>query len=70
MGFPGGLARKKPPAGDAGDPGLVPGSGRFPGRGRGNAPQYPEPHAVAEADKTGNTRLSTARGKVSLVTAD
>ena len=31
---------KKPPA-NAGDAGLIPGSGRFPGKGNGNTLQYP-----------------------------
>ena len=31
---------KKPPA-NAGDAGLIPGSGRFPGRGNGNPLRYP-----------------------------
>ena len=37
MGLPGGSAVKNPPAsaGDAGDPGLIPGSGRCPGGGNG-----------------------------------
>ena len=36
--FPGGSAVKNPPAnaGDAGDLGFIPGSGRFPGGGHGN----------------------------------
>ena len=41
MGFPGGSARKNPPAGDSGDTGLIPGLGRFPGRRHGNLLQYP-----------------------------
>ena len=41
-GFPGGSAVKNPPAkaGDAGDAGLIPGSGRSPVGGHGNPPQY------------------------------
>ena len=41
MGFPGGSVVKNPPAktGDAGDMGLIPGLGRFPG-GNGNPLQY------------------------------
>ena len=37
-GFPGELVVKSPPAtaGDVRDPGLIPGSGRSPGGGRGN----------------------------------
>ena len=40
--FPGGTRGKNPPAhvGDAGDAGLIPGSGRFPGVGNGNPRQY------------------------------
>ena len=42
MGFPGGSVLKNPPdnAGDAGDSGLIPGSGRFPGGGNGNPLPY------------------------------
>ena len=39
-GFPGGSVVKKLPA-DAGDVGLIPGSGRSPGEGNGNLLQYP-----------------------------
>ena len=35
MGFPGGPAEENSPA-NAGDAGLIPGSGRFPGEGDGN----------------------------------
>ena len=38
-GFPGGLVVKNPPA-NAGDVGLIPGSGRSPGEGNGNTLQY------------------------------
>ena len=40
--FPGGSAVKNPPAnaGDAGDLGFIPGSGRFPGGGTGTPLQY------------------------------
>ena len=38
-GFPGGSDGKES-AGNAGDPGLIPGSGRSPGGGRGNPLQY------------------------------
>ena len=37
--FPGGTVVKNPPA-NAGDLGSVPGSGRSPGGGNGNPPQY------------------------------
>ena len=42
MGFPGGSVVNNPPAntGDAGDWGLIPGSGRSPGEGNGNPLQY------------------------------
>ena len=39
MGFPGGAVVKNPPA-NAGDTGLIPGSGRSPGEGNGNPLQY------------------------------
>ena len=39
MGFPGGSVVKNPPA-NAGDPGSIPGSGRFPGEGNGNPLQH------------------------------
>ena len=42
MGYPGDTVVKNLPAnaGDATDTGLIPGSGRFPGRGNGNPLQY------------------------------
>ena len=42
IGFPGGLEVKNPPAnaGDIGDRGLIPGSGRSPGGGNHNPLQY------------------------------
>ena len=42
-GFPGGSVVKGPPAnaGDSGDLGLIPGSGRSPGEGNGSPLQYP-----------------------------
>ena len=45
MGFPGGMLVKDLPAnaGNAGDPGSVPGSGRPPGGGKGNPLQYSLP---------------------------
>ena len=39
LGFPGGAGVKNPPA-NAGDMGLIPGSGRSPGEGNGNPLQY------------------------------
>ena len=38
-GFPGGSVVKNPPA-NVGDTGLIPGSGRSPGGGNGDPPQY------------------------------
>ena len=42
LGFPGDTVIKDPPAnaGEAGDEGLIPGSGRSPGGGNGNPLQY------------------------------
>ena len=42
MGFPGGISVKNLPAnaGDIGDVGSIPGSGRSPGAGHGNPLQY------------------------------
>ena len=41
MGFPGGVSGKEPAnAGDLSDMGSIPGSGRSPGKGNGNSPQY------------------------------
>jgi len=64
MGFSGSSAVKNLPV-DAGDEGLIPGSGRSPGEGRGNWIQYPcmknsldrggwqaTIHGVAESRKT------------------
>ena len=39
MGYPGGLEIQKLPT-NAGDVGLIPGSGRSPGEGNGNPLQY------------------------------
>ena len=39
QGFPDGSVVKNPPA-NAGDAGSIPGSGRFPGEGKGNPLQY------------------------------
>ena len=66
QGFPGGLVVKKPPtnAGDTGDLGSIPGSGRSPREGNGNPFQYSclensmdgggwaTVHGVAELDTT------------------
>ena len=64
------LVIKSPPAteGDVRDMGLIPGSGRFPGRGHGNPIQYSclenamdrgawraTVHSVAESDMTEST---------------
>ena len=40
MGFPGGLVVKNPPC-NAGNPGLIPESGRSPREGNGNPLRYP-----------------------------
>ena len=56
MGFPGGAVVKSP-AGNAGDVGSIPGSGRSPGEGNGSPLQYPclenpmdeEPGGVAKS---------------------
>ena len=40
FGFPGGLDSKES-AGNEGDPGPIPGWGRFPGEGNGNPVQFP-----------------------------
>ena len=42
LGFPGSTAVKNPPvnAGDTGDPGSIPASGRYPGEGNGDRLQY------------------------------
>ena len=37
--FPSGSVVKNPPA-NTGDPGSIPGSGKYPGEGNGNPPQY------------------------------
>ena len=37
--FPSGSMVKNPPA-NTGDPGSIPGSGKYPGEGNGNPPQY------------------------------
>ena len=48
LGFPGGAGGKNPPAnaGDVRDAGLIPRSGKSPGGGHGNPPQYSclDPH--------------------------
>ena len=66
MGFPGGSVVKNPPAnvGAAGDMGLIPGLGRSPGEGKGNAFRYSclkNPHgqkSLAGVPKS-QTQLST-----------
>ena len=47
MGFPGASVVKNLPA-KAGDADLIPGSGRFPGAGNGNPPQY-SVHGIFQA---------------------
>ena len=70
-GFPGGRVVKNLPAnaGDAGDTGSIPGSGRFNGAGKGNSLRYSclensmgrgiwqaLVHGIAESDMTEHTR--------------
>ena len=50
MGFPGSSAGKES-ACNARDPGLIPGSGRSPGEGNGNPPQYSWASLVAQTVK-------------------
>ena len=61
VGFPGGSSGKDLPAsaGDVRDTGLVPGSGRFPGRGHGNPLQY---SCLKNPLDTGAWRASVSRG--------
>jgi len=64
MGFLGDSVVKNSPAstGDAGDSGLIPGSGRSPGGGNGNSLQYscPEnPHGQRSLVTKSPTRLNT-----------
>ena len=40
IGFPGDSVVKKNPPANAGDVGLIPGLGRYPGEGKGNSFQY------------------------------
>ena len=61
MGFPGGSVGKET-ACSAGDPGLIPGSGRSPGEGNGNPLQYsclenPMDREVWQATVHGVTRV-------------
>ena len=50
IGFPDGSVQNNQPtnAGDAGDPGWIPESGRFPGEGSGNPLQYSCPENPME----------------------
>ena len=57
MGFPGGSDGKKSACG-AGDPGLIPGSGRSPGEGNGNPLQY----SCLENPMDGGAWQATAHG--------
>ena len=69
-GFPGGSAAKIPPdkAGDTGEEGWIPGSGKSPGGGKGNPLQYScawgipwteEPGGLQSTGLQKSTRLST-----------
>ena len=63
LGFPGGSVVKNPPA-NAGDTGSIPGSGRSPGKGNGNPPQYsclenPTDRGVWRATAHGVTKSQT-----------
>ena len=73
MGFPGGSGDKESDC-NAGDLGLIPGSGRFPGEGNGNPLQYSclenstdrgawraTAHRVSESDMTGWLARSLSR---------
>ena len=64
VGFPGGSVVKNPPAdaGDIGEAGSIPGSGRSPGRGNGNPLQYshlgnPKDNGVWWAKSMGSKRV-------------
>ena len=59
MGFPGG-SEVKASAYNAGDLGLIPGSGRSPGEGNGNPPQY----SSLENPMGGGTWWATVHGVV------
>ena len=54
MGFPGGSDDKES-AHNAGDPGLIPGSGRSPGEGNGNPLQYS--HLENSTEETGGLQF-------------
>ena len=58
MGFPGG-SQGKESAYNAGDPGLVPGLGRFPGEGNGYPLQYSWASLVAQMIKNPLARWET-----------
>ena len=79
MGFLGGSVVKNPPAsaGDPGDVGSIPGSGRSPGGGNGNPLQYScwenfkdrgtwqaTVHGVAESDMTERLSMDTLEAQV------
>ena len=55
--FPGGSVVKNPPA-NAGDVGLIPGSGRSPGEGNGNLSQY----SCLGNSMDGGAQWATVRG--------
>ena len=53
QGFPGGSVVKNPPA-NAGDVGLIPGSGKFPGEGNGSPFQYFCPENSMDREEPGS----------------
>ena len=69
-GFPGGAVVKNPPAsaGDAGDAGLIPGSGRSPGKGDGNPLQYSCLQSPTDRGAWQDTVQGVARVRYDLVT--
>ena len=65
MGFPGGSVVKNPPV-NAGDMGLIPGSGRYPGEGNGNPFQY----SCLENPMDGGAWWATVHGVAELDTTE
>ena len=67
MGFPGGSGVKSLPA-NAGDRGLIPASGRFPGRGNGNALRHSCLGRPMDKGAWWATGHGTAKGQAGLST--